>query len=42
MIPMIFIGIILNHLGLLHGSMLFWYIFAFAIKVIGCSIRIDE
>lgn len=26
MIAMIFVGIILNHLGMLKGWMLFWYI----------------
>lgn len=42
MIPMIFIGIILNHLGLLHGLMLFWYIIGFVSEVtvsyVSCSV----
>ena len=33
MIAMIFIGIILNKLGLLHGWMLFWYIVGFIFSV---------
>lgn len=34
MIPMIFIGIILNHLDMLHGWCLFWYIVCFILQVL--------
>ena len=37
MIPMIFIGIILNHLGILKGWMLFWYI----VGLVCCAIDSD-
>lgn len=33
MIAMIFIGVILSHLGMLKGWCLFWYIVAMIIKV---------
>lgn len=33
MISMIFIGIILNHLGLLKGWMLFWYIVGLILSI---------
>ena len=36
MIAMIFIGVILNHLGILKGWYLFWYILGMC-----CSIGID-
>lgn len=35
MIAMIFIGIILNHLGLLKGWCLFWYIIGFIFSCLG-------
>lgn len=41
MIAMIFIGIILNYLGLLHGWCLFWYIFGFVLTV-GIKVNIDK
>lgn len=34
MIEMIFIGVILNHLGILKGWCLFWYITGFILKVV--------
>jgi hypothetical protein len=34
MIPLIFIGIILNHLGLLKGWLLFWYIVSIVFKIL--------
>lgn len=40
MFSIIFIGIILNYLGLLHGAMLFWYIFWIILKCIGFFIRV--
>ena len=36
---LIFIGIILNHLGLLNGWMLFWYIIAWLFKFIKITIK---
>lgn len=33
MIPMIFIGIILSHLGMLNGWCLFWYIVGFIVNI---------
>ena len=41
MIAMIFIGIILNYLGLLHGWCLFWYIFSFIIITLCTGIKIN-
>lgn len=38
MIPMIFIGIILNHLGMLKGWLLFWYIVCIILKVIEANV----
>lgn len=38
---LIFVGIILNHLGILNNWILFWYIIAWIGKVIKWSITID-
>lgn len=40
MMALIFIGIILNHLGMLNGWMLFWYIVAWILKVLGDGISL--
>jgi hypothetical protein len=34
MIPMIFIGIILNSMGVLEGQMLFWYAVALIVEFV--------
>lgn len=41
MIAMIFIGIILNHLGMLKGWMLFWYIVGLIVEGVTIHINVD-